>query len=222
MSDAVEVDQFFYVCSWLAVQTGDHEEVARLLGASETRARPFAEWAAAWTGPRAAIGRGEFFVCAPVDGWTLVFGEDVGLAIPPAIKARRFAQVHAFFLDDKRGNYHCERAIDGTTVRVIAEADRQFNAEGSPDPGEPGLPVQTGDDTSLDDAVHMSQEMVLRIAEAWGADPTQMVGWVRTGLWCRSTEAVQARGVARQSKRLVVVVAGVVVGVLLAVAALIL
>jgi hypothetical protein len=201
---ADDIDSFFHVRSWLAVQTDDHEEVARLLGAAERRPCALDEYAQAVSGPRTGRDEG-FFVCESVDGWTLVFGEDIGLGVPAEIKARKFGQTHAFHLDDKRGNYFCERAIDGTTVRTIASTEGGFSAEGTPDAGEPVLPATESEDTepgeALQDRPAMSQERVLRIAEAWGADPTQLLGRVQTGLWCRSAVAVRSAAVARSDTR---------------------
>jgi hypothetical protein len=221
-----DLDSFFHVRSWLAVQTDDHEQVARLLGAAERRPCAFEEYAGAVSGPRTGRDEG-FFVCEAVDGWTLVFGEDIGRGVPAEIKARKFGQVHAFHLDDKRGNYFCERAIDGTTVRTIASAEGGFSAEGTPDAGEPLLPATESQDAEpgeeLQDRPAMSQDRVLRIAEAWGADPTQLLGHVRTGLWCRSAVAVRSEAALRSDTRraaLVVVPLIVLVLVLLIVLAL--
>lgn len=221
---ADDIDSFFHVRSWLAVQTEDHGAVARLLGATDGQVCSFAEYAEAVGGPRTGRDEG-FFVCEPVDGWTLVFGEDLGRGVPAEIKARKFGQVHAFYLDDERGHYFCERAIEGTTVRTIAAADGGFSAEGTPDAGEPVLPATESQDTEpgepLQDRPAMSQERVLRIAEAWGADPTQLVGHVRAGLWCRSAVAVRGEaGLSRDGRRAMMVVVPLVVVVLAALLAL--
>ena len=89
---AEDIDSFFYVRSWLAVQTDDHEELARVLGAADRRVCTFDEYAAVVSGPRTDRDEG-FFVCEPVDGWTLVFGEVIGLGVPAEVKAKKFAQV---------------------------------------------------------------------------------------------------------------------------------
>jgi hypothetical protein len=215
-----DIESFFLARSWLAVQADDHEEVARLLGAAHRRACSFDEYAEAMARPRTNNDEG-FFVCESVDGWTLVFGEDIGLGVPAEIKARKFGQVHAFHLDDKRGNYYCERAIDGTTVRTVTSAEGRFSAEGTPDAGEPRLPAQDSQDTepgeALQDGPVMSQDKVLRIAEAWGADPTQIVGRVRTGLWCRSTPAVSGQADDQGGKRRALIVVASVLALVLVV-----
>lgn len=215
-----DLDSFFHARSWLAVQTDDHEALARVLGAADGRPCSFAEYAEAVSGPRTGRDEG-FFVCEPVDGWTLVFGEDLGLGgVPAEVKAKKFAQVHAFHLDDERGDYRCERAIDGTTVRTIAATGGGFSAEGTPDAGEPDLPATDSQDADPDEPIRdrpaMSPDRVLRIAEAWGADPTQMLGRVRTGLWCRRAVATRSEAVTRSDRRTAVVVVPLIVLVLVA------
>lgn len=221
MTAPVELESFFHACSWLAVQTADATEVARLLGAVDLRPCTFAEAVGALPGQ----GDAAFFVCEPVDGWTLVFGETIGLEIPSEVRSR-FGQVHAFHVDDRRSLFRCQRTIDGSTVREIASIDGEYSAEGQPDPGEPELPAQEG---RVDPIVTSEQllnavtpEKVLRIAEAWGADPTQIVARVQSVLLCRTAQAAAAAAPEAPRKPPVAVIVGLVVAAVGAALALVL
>jgi hypothetical protein len=183
---------FGYKNGWLAVQTEDTYAVAQALHLQESRS-------ATWKEGIEQAYQDALFVAPPVDGWTLAVG--AGLPWPESSDWIPFMQHLStrlgsvqFFCTHRVVDFHgWARAEDGNIVRAYAregwgvvrdigaktqeETDLGFNFLGEDATEEEAEAYWERDELTTPD-----EECVMRLAERWSIDPTQLGSYESTGL----------------------------------------
>ena len=164
-------DRFFYVREWACRPGATPEEAARALALVDGEPMTFAAGIA-------EIERAPDRVfIAPYAGAAFLFAQQIGLGdLHQRLSRTGSGAAYAVFLDDKRYNILCSRAVAGQTVRELALNDDGFSQEGAAAANEP--PFHSADD--------LSGPSVLALAATWGPDPRALIGAAPPG-WLYST-----------------------------------
>jgi hypothetical protein len=119
------------------------------------------------------------FVAAPLDGWTLVFAND--LAFEDALfqeLSRTFGEAQAFYSDTKHGGFVWRRMRGGDVTRDVQLAGGEVDVVGE---GHEPEPILGGAIPSVREALCINEYDVLRVARAWSLDPNALVKAAKPG-----------------------------------------
>jgi hypothetical protein len=167
--------------AWLAVRDGDPEQILKALGLRDLGEVPWRDGidVAHLTDNRVAI-------TPPLPGardthWVLVVGRyllrpDVVTDVT-ALSETLQTEVQFFATHRVTEMHRWQRAADGVPVRTfgyVGQTGEVTSWHGDPDPAErdAGLPATFDEDTS----VLVSEQDVLKVANAWSVDPTTLTG----------------------------------------------
>ncbi len=167
--------------AWLAVRDGDPEQILKALGLRDLGEVPWRDGIdlAHLTDDRVAI-------TPPLPGardtrWALVAGRyllrpDVVIDVTGLSETLR-TEVQFFATHRVTEMHRWQRAADGVLVRTfgyVGQTGEVTSWHGDPDPAErdAGLPASFDEETS----VLVSEQDVLKVANAWSLDPTTLTG----------------------------------------------
>jgi hypothetical protein len=172
--------------AWLAVRDGDPAEVLSALGLRDLGEVPWREGIdiAHLTDDRVAV-------TPPLPGargttWVLAAGRfllrpDTVVDVP-TLSERLRTEVQFFATHRVTESHRWQRAADGDLIRAfgyVGQTGDVTSWHGDPDPAErdAGLPAELDDDTT----VLVSEQDVLKVADAWSIDPTTLAGRAAPG-----------------------------------------
>ena len=179
---------FGYKCLWLAVHTDDNHKLARSLRLANISD-------CNWQVGIDKAYNGAVFVTPTIDGWTLACGfglphgdtkesiEELKNILQSLSKEFGEAQ---FFCSHRVTEYHCWiKASDGQIERVysyLGESGENILIEGKPTEFELTLKLantfseeaQKDDYFDREDIVWADEELVMKVAEHWSIDPSQL------------------------------------------------
>jgi hypothetical protein len=172
--------------AWLAVRDGDPAAVLAALGLRDLGDVPWREGIdiAHLTDDRVAI-------TPPLPGargttWVLAAGRyllrpDTVIDVP-GLSARLHTEVQFFATHRVTELHRWQRAADGDLIRAfgyVGQTGDVTSWHGDPDPAEraAGLPAAFDDETT----VLVSEQDVLRVADAWSIDPATLTGRAAPG-----------------------------------------
>jgi hypothetical protein len=157
--DVSDPEHFFYVREWGCAPSTSLDAASQALGLVAGAEVSFAD------GIGAVEDEAQRTFVVEHSGAVFVFARGVGFSdFHERLSRGSSKTAYVIFLDDKRINISCSRAVNGATVRQIGCADGDAFDEGARAAGEPEL-----------DPESLGQEGVLALATAWGPDPKALV-----------------------------------------------